>query len=430
MTPLEVMNSPIECLAEPVLAASETPSPVPRQKNIVALCWHRHVLVIKATVAGLVLGAIVVFMIPKRYESTAQLMPPDSPAMSGMAMMGLMAGGTAGGTVGLANSILNGKTPAAQFVGILGSRSVQDSLIDRFDLRKEYRVKLYAAARKRLARNTELSEDRKTGMISITVRDTDPRRARDLAQAYVEELNRAVSRVSTSSARRERLFLEERLESVEKELDADMRELSGFSSRNATLDPQAQGRAALEGAARLQGDLSASESELSGIETIYSENNPRVRAMRARIAELKSQMRKLAGTRQETGDDLENGQLYPSLRKLPLLGVTYFDLYRRVKVQEAVYEALMKQYELAKVQEAKEIPTVSVLDAPLVPEKKVYPPRLLFTLLSGGLALLFAVGWIAVERELRRKGIDHVSCLVKAENWQKLGIDLRAESLA
>jgi capsule polysaccharide export protein KpsE/RkpR len=424
------MSNSLEYAVETGVVATEPPAPLQRQTSVVAHFWQRRVWVVKATIVGLVLGAIVAFVIPKRYESTAQLMPPDSSAISGMAMMGLMAGGNAGGTVGLANSILSGKTPSAQFVGILGSRTVQDSLIDRFDLRSVYRLKFYTAARKQLAKYTELSEDRKTGMISITVRDANPQRARDLAQAYVEELNKTVSRVSTSSARRERLFLEERLQAVEKELAADSRELSEFSSRNATLDPQAQGRATIEGAARLQGDLSASESELSGIETIYSDNNTRVRAMRARIAELKSQMRKLAGNRQETGGDLEESQLYPSLRKLPLLGVTYFDLYRRVKVQETVYEALMKQYELAKVQEAKEIPTISLLDAPLVPEKKVYPPRLLFTLLSGGLAFLFALGWIALERELRKKGIDRISRLAKAETWQKLGIDLQADSYA
>lgn len=414
-------------LEQPQDIALVTPGallPSPMRMSILVIVWRRRCWLAKITGVGLVLGALVVLLIPKEYESTAQLMPPDPQVLSGAGMLGLMAGAPAGGTVGLATSILSGKTPSAQFVGILASRTVQDNLIDRFDLRKVYRQKFYADARKRLAKYTSLEEDRKTGMITITVRDTDPNRARDLAQAYVEELNRLVSRVSTSSARRERIFLEERLKSVKNDLDAASRDLSQFSSRNATLDPLAQARATLEGAARLQGELIASESELRGLKTIYSENNTRVQVLRARIGELQNQMRKLAGTHQETDGELENSQIYPSIRKLPLLGETYFDLYRRVKVQEVIYEALTKQYEIAKVQEAKEIPTIAVLDGPLIPEKKVFPPRLLFTLLSGSLAFVFALVWIAAERELQRNGVDQLSSLLGAEGWRKLIPDL------
>lgn len=423
------MSTTLEYGQDTASAAAEPMLPSLLGTSLLTLVWRRRRWVAKVVILGVALGAMAVHLVPKRYESTAQLMPPDSQAFSGASMLGLMTGGAAGGTAGLANSILTGKTPAAQFVGILESRTVKDNLIDRFDLRKVYRQKYYAGARKRLAKYTQLGEDRKTGIISITVTDTDPKRARDLAQAYVDELNKAVSRVSTSSARRERVFLEERLQSVEKDLAEDSRNLSEFSSRNATLDPQAQARASLEGAARLQGEVIASESELRGLEIIYSENNTRVRALRARIGELQKQMRKLAGTREETGADLEDGEMYPSVRKLPLLGVTYFDLTRRVKVQEAVYEVLMKQYELAKVQEAKEIPTISILDAPLVPEKKVYPPNLLFTLLSGCLAFFFALGWIVIERALQRKGVERVHYLLKAEGWQKLVPSLEANNV-
>ena len=297
---------------------------------------------------------------------------------------------------------------------------MQDSLIDRFDLRRVYGQKYYVDTRKNLARRTQLSEDRKTGIIAITVTDRDPKRARELAQAYIEELNQSVARVSTSSARRERIFLEERLKLVEAELEEDARALSQFSSRNITLDPQAQGRASLEGAARLQGELMASESQLRGLEAIYAENNTRVQSLRARIGEMRLQLRKLAGDREENSDELGDGDVYPSIRKLPLLGMTYFDLSRRVKIQETVYEVLMKQYELAKVQEAKEIPTISVLDGPLIAEKKSYPPRRLFTLLSGGLALMFGLGWIALERQLQRNGIEEVHTLLKAEAWRRL----------
>ena len=133
---------------------------------------------------------------------------------------------------------------------------------------------------------------------------------------------------------------------------------------------------------------------VNSTETVYGPGNTRVRAAHARVAELERQLRTLSGRGEgEENQDLGPGQLYPSLRRLPLLGVTYADLYRRLKVREAVYEVLTKQYELAKVQEAREIPTVKVLDQPTLPEKKAFPPRIVIVILGTILTiLLIAVG--------------------------------------
>jgi len=135
---------------------------------------------------------------------------------------------------------------------------------------------------------------------------------------------------------------------------------------------------------------------LEGLKQLYTDNNVRVRAVRARIAELKHKLEEIDGK----GEDLsapvgqQQDSLYPSIRKLPLLGVNYADLYRRTKVQEAIFETLTKEYELAKVQEAKEIPVVKVLDFPNIPDKKSFPPRRLIVLLGTGFALAIAATWI------------------------------------
>src|SRR5438445_2933317 len=149
----------------------------------------------------------------------------------------------------------------------------------------------------------------------------------------------------------------------------------------------------VDAAATLMGELIAAESELKGLEQIYTPNNVRVRSVRARIAELRKQLEKMGG---KEGTETNNSatasdSLYPSIRKLPLLGVTYADLYRRTKIQEAVYETLTQEYELAKVQEAKETPTVRILDEPAVPERKSFPPRTLITLGFGFLAFCAGV---------------------------------------
>ena len=223
--------------------------------------------------------------------------------------------------------------------------------------------------------------DRKSQIITISVTDHDPKRAAAMGQAYVAELNRLVAELSTSSARRERIFLEERLKSVSQDLESAEKEFSQFSSKNTTLDIKEQGKAMVEAAATLQGQYIAAQSELEGLKQIYTDNNVRVRSVRARIDELKHQLEKLGGKGESMTDasSQPGDSLYPSIRKLPLLGVTYADLYRRTKIQEAVLETLTKEYEMAKVQEAKEIPTVKVLDPANIPDKKSFPPRTLIS---------------------------------------------------
>src|SRR5207248_176243 len=138
--------------------------------------------------------------------------------------------------------------------------------------------------------------DRKSGIITITVTDRDPHRAAALAQAYVNELDALVAQVSVSSARRERMFLEERLKAVKIDLDQASQDLSQFSSKNGTIDLKEQGRAMVEGAAKLQGELIAAESELKGLMQIYAPNNVRVRSVQARVTELRSDLDKIGGS--------------------------------------------------------------------------------------------------------------------------------------
>jgi capsule polysaccharide export protein KpsE/RkpR len=217
-----------------------------------------------------------------------------------------------------------------------------------------------------------------------------------MGDTYVAELNRLVTELSTSSARRERIFLEARLNSVTQDLESAEKDLSQFSSKNAAIDIKEQGKAMVEAAAVLQGQYIAAQSELEGLKQIYTDNNVRVRAVQARIEELKHQLEKMGGKGESTTEvsGQSNDSLYPSIRKLPLLGVTYADLYRRAKIQEVVLETLTKEYEMAKVQEAKEIPTVKVLDPANIPDKKSFPPRALIVFFCTTCALVVAACWV------------------------------------
>lgn len=358
----------------------------PREKTVerMRLLWEERRFLWKAVAVGLALGLLVALLIPKHYQSTAQLMPPDTSDSPGMAMMAAMfsGGGTAGGLGTLAGDLLGLKNSGAVFVGILRSRTVQDRLVDRFHLQEVYGEKFEEDACKELSDNTGVSEDRKSGIITIEVTDKDPRRATAMTQSYIDELNRLAAEVSTSAAHRERVFLEERLKQVKGDLNRAATDFSQFASKNTTIDIEEQGKAMVESAAALQGQLIAAESELKGMEQIYTPNNVRIRSLKGQIAELRAQLGKLGGTPGGApAGTPDPDSIYPSIRQLPLLGVKYFDLYREAKIQEAVYEALTQQYEMAKVQEAKETPSVKVLDRANLPETKSFPPRLLIMLL-------------------------------------------------
>jgi hypothetical protein len=183
----------------------------------------------------------------------------------------------------------------------------------------------------------------------------------------------------------------------------------------------------VEAAATLQGRLISAQSELEGLRQIYSDSNVRVRSAKARVEELQRELNKMGGKGQ--GDSLtadsNAADLYPSIRKLPLLGATYADLYRRSKVQEAVYETLTKQYELARVQEAKEILTVKVLDAADMPETKSFPPRRLIGLSTMFLTFIGGIVYLLGSKSWSEKDPCDLSKAIATEIW----IDLKEKRL-
>jgi uncharacterized protein involved in exopolysaccharide biosynthesis len=360
------------------------------------LLWSHRWWLFRVSLCALAASVLLAFLIPARYESTARLMPPDSPSSSGLALAAAAMGGGAGGLGGIAGDVLGLKSTGDVFVGILGSRTVEDKLINQFGLKKLYGDSRMEDARRDLAERTAVSVDRKSQIIVVMVTDRSPQRAAAMAQAYIEELNRLVAELSTSSARRERIFLEGRLQAVSHDLEAAEKEFSQFASENMAVDIKEQGKAMFDAAASVQGQLIAAQSQYEGLRQIYTDNNAGVRTVKARIDELQHQLEKLGGKGESTVNVFaQPGEsLYPSIRKLSLLGVSYADLYRRTKIQEAVFESLTKEYELAKVQEAKEIPSVRVLDAPNIPEKKSFPPRLLILVMGMAFALTAASTWV------------------------------------
>lgn len=354
-----------------------------------SLLWRYRKLLVRVTGVSFVLGLTIACLIPKQYKSAASIMPPDQQGSGAMMLAALVGHAGLGSLGGLASGLFGAHPTTALFVNLLQSGTVRGHLVDRFDLQQVYHSRYHFTAEKALARHTKISDDKKSGVITIEVEDKSPVRARDMAQAYLDELNKLVNSTSTSAARQERIFIEHRLATVQNDLERAQLDLSAFASKNNTVDIKEQTRAMVDAGARVQGELLVEQSGLEALRQIYGDDNVRVKETKARIATLQGELTHMTGSSAplpsgnssaETGSDDSSGQLYPPLRQLPRLAVPYADLYRRVKVQETVFELLTQQYEMARIEEAKDVPVISVIDSPGIPEKKSFPPRVILTL--------------------------------------------------
>jgi capsule polysaccharide export protein KpsE/RkpR len=359
-----------------------------------------------ARVAGsvFVLSIVVALLLPKEYVSVARIMPPEQGGSSA-AMLAALVGKSSvgGGLAGLAGNLLGAKTNGALFVALLHSGTVSERLMDRFNLQRVYHKRYREDTAKRLGHLTKITQDTKSGVIMIAVTDETRERARDLAQGYLDELNNLVAKVNTSSAHREREFIEQRLNTVQAELQRAEVELSDFSSKNTTIDIKEQTRATVDAGAKLEGQLIAGESELDSLRQIYGNQNVRVRAAEARNSILQRELQRANGQSATDPDakDADDSYPYPALRQLPQLGVRWANLYRNVRVHETVFDLLSAEYENARIEEVKSIPTVGVIDVPGIPERKSGPHRTLIVLISTFLSAVLTALFLLARRSWR-----------------------------
>jgi len=384
---------------------SQSPDAATRSVNWVVnanVLWSGRRTLFYATTIALIAGLIFAFSIPKRYQSGARIMPPDQQGSSAMLLAALTSrSGGLGGLGSLAGGLLGGHTTTALFVDLLHSATVSGHLIDRFHLQQVYHKRYVVDTAKHLAKCTVVTDDKKSGVITITVEDTDPVRARDLAQGYLDELNALIVQTSTSSAHQERVFIEKRLRSVHADLERAQLELSEFSSTHSTVDIKEQTHATVEAAAKIQGQLLVEQAELDSMRKIYGDSNIRVRETEAAVASLRHDLEQMNGSSVPlspvTGASqsaLAQDDLTPPLRQLPRLAVPFADLYRNVRVQETVFELLTQQFEMARIEEAKDIPIVSVIDPPGIPERRSFPPRLIVALGFAAFSFIATSIWL------------------------------------
>jgi uncharacterized protein involved in exopolysaccharide biosynthesis len=353
--------------------------------------WRMEVGLILVTC--LVAGAVSL-LLPKEYEATASVLPPPEPK-GGRAFEALIGQTGAGSFLG---GMLSGTDTKDVFVGILKSRTMQDDIIKKFDLIKAYRLEdsktPMQSSRAKLAGMTNVKVSRE-GVISVTAGAYDPKMAADIANFYVENLDRLNTTLNITDAGRTRLFLEERAAQAQKALRDTENRLKEFQSRSKAVVMEGQAKAAIESAAKLEGEILAAQVQLKTLETFATQRNPDVIRLKEGIEEMRRQLKRMEYGRSTGNPRPEPGGAVADysvpLGSIPATGVELVRLIREAKIQETIFTLLTQQLEQAKIAEAKDMPTVRILDRAVVPEWKSRPKVLLNVILAGVSSLFLAV---------------------------------------
>ena len=346
----------------------------------------RKLIIGLIVIAAIIVSVIYALMLPPIYASTASILPPQQEGGGGAA--GIISQ-LSGGLGGLAGSFLGGQTPAGQWMAILKSQTIKDTIIQRFDLMKSFEAKTMDEAKKTLDGMVKISKS-KEEVISITVEDKDPKKAAALANAFVEELDRVNKGMVTTSGRRMRVFIEKRLNEAKIELTKAEEAMKAFQEGNRAVKLDDQSRAIIEAIGIVKGQLMAKEVELQTMLSYATPNNPQAEILKTQVEELTEKLRELGEGKKRPGNPSSQDIFIPTA-KIPDLALRYARLLREAKVQQTLYELLTQQYEIARIQEAKDTPTVQVLDEAKVPELKSKPSKRQIVMLSTITAGFFAI---------------------------------------
>lgn len=350
------------------------------EKNLLeiflVIASHKKFIIIFSFVTA-VAAVILSLLMPNIYSATSRVLPPQKEQGAGLsALLGQM-----GGMAGLAAGSLGGGSDL--YVGILKSRSVSDAVIKRLQLTKVYGVESVDDARNILDKAVR-AQAGKDGIINISVENKDPKMAAMIANTVVDELGRVSVRLNLSKVGGERTFLEKRLAVVVEDLRKAEEDLKEFSKKHQVVQVDAQAKASIEGVARLKAEIASKEVELAALRSYQTDTSLEVKALRNSIGRLKAQLGSLASA---SG----GGSGLPSIGSVPGIGLEYARKMRELKTQEAVFEQLTKQHELAKLSEAKDTSSLQVLDEAVVPLKKIKPRRSLIVIVSTFVGFILSV---------------------------------------
>jgi uncharacterized protein involved in exopolysaccharide biosynthesis len=352
---------------------------------------RRWRLILGITAASAAVALVVSLLLPVYYKAETRILPPQDKG-SNLASQLL---GQAGGLIAMAGGAAGVKSQGELFVAMTKSRTVLDRMVDRFDLRKLYEGKYREDARKKLVEFLTVREDQKSGIISLTVEDRDPKRAADMANAFVEELKSLAGGLAISEAGQRRMFFEEQIRHTKESLSIAEEEVKGFQQRTGAFQVDAQAKAIIEGIANLRARIAAKEVEAKVLRSFATAQNPDLQRTEEEIRALRTELEKVESGKGRGFDPLM------SYGRMPAIGTEYLRKLRQLKYNETLYELLVKQFELAKLDEARDAVVIQVIDRAVPPERKSRPKISLIVMMSTFLGFLLSTG-VLLTAEIRK----------------------------
>ncbi len=355
--------------------------------DLLTLLAGRWRLLAKAASVGAIVGLALAFLLPTRYTAVTTILPPSS--SSSLASVFAAQSGGLGTLAGLSGGNFGFRSPAEVCDILLRSRTVEDSIIQRFQLMREYGKKRLSNTRTVLERRTTVKLDTKSGVIVISATDGNAARAAQLANGYVGEFKKFSASLAITEASQRRLFFEQQLLAAQGALTQAEEALKNTQQATGILEPAGAAKALLESAVTTRAQIAAKQVQLRSMRTYASEDNPRLIQVKQEIAELESQLAELNGTNPDAEDDL----LVPK-GNMPEADTEYLRRLRDVKYNESVVAMLARQLEIARLDEARQGAVIQVVDTAVTPDKRSSPKRLAIFLVSILFALLCAGFWI------------------------------------
>ncbi len=345
-------------------------------------------LIAGVTVAAAAVSLGVAFLLTPTFTARTTLLPPTSQNQSGssaaLAALGSL-GGLAGGMA---------KTPDELYVALLKSDSVQRALSERFDLKARYDVANHEQLRKALPKYIRVSSDKKSGVITVEVDDEDPKFAAELANSHVGEVTKVLGRLAVSEAQLRRVFFEQQLKDTKESLIKAETQLRAVQEKSGVIALDKQAEALILGAAQLRGLIAEREVQLKVLRGGATDQNPDVMRMVSELRALRSELARMESS--QSGNPGSAVDL--PVGKLPEVAIDYVRARRELKLQETLLEGMIRQYEMAKLDEAKEGPILQQVDKAVPPDYKSKPSRGLIVITTTLLALLASAAWVAWRR--------------------------------
>jgi tyrosine-protein kinase Etk/Wzc len=328
-----------------------------------------------------IIAAAVALLLPNWYTANVSLLPPQQSSSLSAALASQL--GSLGSLASMAGGGLGIKNPNDMYVAMLQSRTVEDAMIQRFGLVQQYRTRNLTDTRKVFERHAKVDGSQKDGLIHISFEDRNANRAATLANAYVDEFRDLSKHLAISEASQRRMFLEQQLAQSKDNLARAEENLKETEQKTGLIQLDNQARALIESAAALRAQVAAKEVQIQSLRTFATDENSQLVQAQQELESLQAQLAKLGGN----GQDTDASFLVPKGR-VPEAGLEYVRKLREVKYYEAIFEILARQFEAAKLDEAKQGAVIQVVDAAVPPDKKSFPMRSMMVLIAGAAGLL------------------------------------------